>query len=128
MESRYVYRCIEDAIGTPLPEPCPHTSITSILRMRYRESRDVYAFSVAQASCLAAIAGNPSISAAKTGENAFGMLAAAKLILMPYMEKSEASSEDEETSKYEKYFDLLRKLDADKAKEGKTDTAESGKI
>lgn len=41
MENRYVYRSIEDGIGSPITSAnSPHTSILRRLRRDYRESRD----------------------------------------------------------------------------------------
>lgn len=110
MELRYVYRLIEDDIGTNrLVERSPHSEIARRIRIDYRESRDFSERTKSLALCLASISGNGSIDIKKTSESVNSMLLEAFSQKLPYIQINThpESASDKELDELKQMWDEM---------------------
>jgi len=127
LELRYVYRRVEDRIGIVLDiEDSPHASLTRNLRMFLREMKDIAQHTALNATCVAALAGNPSIDVQKVGLRIADILDRTFYNTFPY---SKATKDDEsDLSKYDKYFEKLRQINERNKKKAEEEKAKEESI
>lgn len=115
MEFRYVYRRVEDVIGSPLViKDSPHGRLTRQLRYAFREHRDVAHHTEVTAMCLASMGGNPSIDASKMGSEVSMMLDRSLEQKIPYLKQPEEKPASK--SMYDEYFKQLAEFTAERNK------------
>ena len=112
MDSRDVYRGLEDVLGQVPGNEHPHSFLTLRLRQNYREMRDCLRLKEVYAVSLASISGNPGFDAEKIGDRVFETLREIQDLILPYVKKTEPE-EPQETQKdrFDRYFALLKEMD-----------------
>lgn len=134
MEFRYVYRRVEDVIGSEAKiEDSPHGRLTRQLRYAFREHRDVAHYTEATALCLASLGGNKAMDVSRLGPEVSRLLDRSLDQRAPYL-KSKDETPKAGKSAYDDYFEQLaafteklKKEKADKANLESEMTASAGK-
>jgi hypothetical protein len=134
LEFRYVYRRVEDVIGSHVAiADSPHGRLAKQLRYAYREHRDVARYTEATALCLASLGGNRAMDVSKLGSEVSRLLDKSFDQRAPYM-KSPDDKPAPDKSSYDEYFeqlaaftDELNRSKADKARQAAEMTASAEK-
>ena len=123
MDSRYVYRSLEDDIGRSVWEDRhPHSFLLRLLRFKIRELGDRSSLLALRAACLSSVAAHPSVDPDDTYETVKEILTGFREARFPYFgrEKSVQTNHETDAEKYERYFKILREMNRkDAEKKGK---------
>ena len=123
MELRYVYRRVEDAIGSAIEvADSPHGRLTLQLRHLFREQRDIARHTGMLAMCMASLAGNDRMNVEAASNNVSELLDRSLYQEMPYLKpKKEEINKD----KYAEYFKQLEEFTESLKKEKEKQAAEA---
>ena len=118
MELRYVYRRIEDAIGTPLTiKESLHSGLTRQLRYSFREARDIAHHTEVNALCLASLSGNKRVDAIDMSTKIADMLDRSLVQAVPYLKnvlesKPQAASKSDYELAFEELAEFTKELNS----------------
>lgn len=121
MENRYVYRSIEDGIGSPITSAnSPHTSILRRLRRDYRESRDFAKYVEVCAISKAALYSHERFDVEQCQSNVTDLLGKVYDNTFPYDKRKEEEQNNMQNMTkeefYEQCFKELAELEKNQAK------------
>lgn len=123
MDSRDVYRGIEDVLGRTSENEHPHSFLTKRLRQNYREMRDCLRLKEVYAVSLASISGNPVFDAEKIGDRVFETLREIQDLILPYAKKPETEDPAEsDNGRLDRYFAILKEMDRVSAEQSGKET------
>lgn len=129
MESRYVCRSLEDAIGaTAFEDIHPHSLLLRRLRFAYLEKRDASRILDLEIRTLASVAGNSGIDPHKAYNHCRELLQKLHENLFPYIQRKSDTNEEEtrrsaKEGKYDRYFKILREMDRKSEEKRKAEEA-----
>jgi hypothetical protein len=111
LELRYVYRSIEDAIGSRLDiEDSPHAWVTRKIRRDFREAHDLARHKEMFAMCMAAMSGNSDLDVQKMSDNVSDVLHDALYLKVPYIKPKAEKQDIKKQGSYDMYFDMLKEM------------------